>query len=348
MLVGVTTVPDALRPRPVAASVDELLEGAERLGVVDSGDVRSAAGLERVRIDGEACVVKYVHPDLDFTMRVSGDLGCRPRRVWAAGLMDLAPDLIDHAHLGVAPWGRNGWGAALLMRDVSQELVPAGDDPVPEDWHLGFLASSTGLAARTWGWEDDHGLLAPHLRWAWFGEVQLAGEADLGFPEAVPRIAFDGWARFEQRAPADVAAVVAELRRDTRPLADAVRTTPQCLLHGDIKFGNLGRSADGRTVLIDWTFPGEGPICHELAWYLSLNRARLPIGHTKASTIEAFRSSLEGHGVPTDDWWERQLGLCLLGALVQFGWEKALGDGPDEAAELAWWVDAAREGARLL
>jgi hypothetical protein len=29
---------------------------------------------------------------------------------------------------------------------------------------------------------------------------------------------------------------------------------------------------------------------------------------------------------------------------VQFGWEKALGD--DE--ELAWWVDAAREGARLL
>ncbi len=38
------------------------------------------------------------------------------------------------------------------------------------------------------------------------------------------------------------------------------------------------------------------------------------------------------------------LGLCLLGALVQFGWEKALGD----ADELSWWCDRALEGARWL
>ena len=63
-------------------------------------------------------------------MRVSGDVGCRPRRVWEAGLMDLAPDLIDHATLGVAPWGRNGWGAALLMRDVSGDLPELGDEPI--------------------------------------------------------------------------------------------------------------------------------------------------------------------------------------------------------------------------
>ena len=42
-------------------------------------DARSPAGFERVEIDGERCVIKYVHPDYDFTMRVSGDLGCRPR-----------------------------------------------------------------------------------------------------------------------------------------------------------------------------------------------------------------------------------------------------------------------------
>jgi len=36
----------------------------------------------------------------------------------------------------------------------------------------------------------------------------------------------------------------------------------------------------------------------------------------------------------TPDLVERQLALCLLGALVQFGWEKAFG-GYDE--ELAWW-----------
>jgi len=262
--------------------------------------------------------------------------------------MDLAPDLIDHAHLGAAPWGRNGWGVALLMRDLQDELVPVADAPLPEDWHLAFLDHCAGLAARSWGWEDDLGLLPHHLRWAWFGESQLAGEAALGFPEAVPRIASEGWVRFGELVPADVATVVDELRHDPLPLSAAVRETPQCFVHGDWKVGNLGRAADGRTVLIDWAYPGEGPACHELTWYLALNRTRLPVGHTKLSSIEAFRSSLEGHGVDTDDWWERQLGLCLLGALVQFGWEKALGDDPDQRDELGWWVDAARTGLRHL
>jgi len=338
----------SLVPRPVAASVDELLAGAERLGGHRPDDMRSSAHFERVVVDGEPCIVKYVHPDLDFTMRVSGDLGCRPRRVWAAGLMDLAPDLIDHAHLGAAPWGRNGWGVALLMRDLRDELVPVADEPLPEDWHLAFLDHCAGLAARSWGWEDDLGLLPHPLRWAWFGEAQLAGEAALGFPEAVPRIAAEGWARFREVAPADIVAVVDDLRRDPWPLSTAVRSTPQCFLHGDWKVGNLGRAADGRTVLIDWAYPGQGPACHELTWYLALNRSRLPVGHTKEDAIDAFRSFLEGHGVDSQGWWERQLGLCLLGALVQFGWEKALGDDPDQRDELGWWVDAARTGVHHL
>ena len=36
--------------------------------------------------------------------------------------------------------------------------------------------------------------------------------------------------------------------------------------------------------------------------------------------------------------------LCLAGALVQFGWEKAFGD--DD--ELDWWIDAARPGLAAL
>jgi hypothetical protein len=104
----------------------------------------------------------------------------------------------------------------------------------------------------------------------------------------------------------------------------------------------MGIAADGRMVLIDWAYVGEGPACHELGWFVALNRAKLPV--SKDTTIEAFRLGLERHGVDTGGWWERQLGLCLLGALVLFGWEKALGDGD----ELAWWCDAARQGARLL
>jgi hypothetical protein len=333
-----------LATRPVADSIDELLDGARRNGAFVPDDARSPAGFERVEIDGERCVIKYVHPDFDFTMRVSGDVGCRPRRVWEAGLMDIAPDTIDHAMLGVARWGRNGWGAALLMRDVSADLPVLGDEPISEDLHAAFLEGIAALAAPMWDFQGDMGLLPHRLRWAWFGRAQLAGEERLGFPEAVPRIATEGWQRFAARAPADVVDAIETLRGDTLPLSEAVRETPQTFVHGDWKIGNLGRAADGRVVLLDWAYPGEGPVCHELAWYLALNRARIPRGHTKEPTIEDFRAALERRGIATDGWWERQLTLCLAGALVQFGWEKALGD--DD--ELHWWIDAARPGLDAL
>ena len=58
----------------------------------------------------------------------------------------------------------------------------------------------------------------------------------------------------------------------------------------------------------------------------------------------AVTRRIEQHGIDTREWWDRQLGLCLLGALVQFGWEKALGD----EDELSWWCAAARDGVRWL
>lgn len=338
------TLAPAPTPRPLAATVDELLDGARRLGEHRPEDSRSGALFERVEVDGEPCVVKYVHPEYDFTMRVSGDIGCRPRRIWASGLMDMAPEVIDHATIGAAPWGRNGWGVALLMRDVSAQLVPVGDDPLPEEDHLRFLDHCAAMSARLWEWHDDLDLLPHRLRWEWFGPDQLDGERDLGFPEPVPRIATDGWQRFARRAPATLLPVVEQLRRDAGPLSQALLTTPQTFLHGDWKFGNLGVGEDGRTILLDWAYPGEGPVCHELTWYLALNRSRLPIGHSKESTIADFEASLNRRGIATAGWFERQLGLCLLGAVVQFGWEKAFGD--DD--EFGWWCSAALDGMDLL
>jgi len=68
-----------------------------------------------------------------------------------------------------------------------------------------------------------------------------------------------------------------------------------------------------------------------------------PAAH-QGGHIGALRAALEHHGVETDTWWERQVAVCLLGTVVQFGWEKAFGD--DD--ELGWWCDRAREGARYL
>jgi hypothetical protein len=330
-----------------AASLDDLLAGAEDRRPFVNPDGRSGARFEHVRIDGRPHVVKYLHLDDDFTMRVSGDLCSRTVRAWAAGLLDAAPGLVDHAIVGAAlGGGRNDWGAALLMRDVAAELLPQSDEPIPADQHAAFLDHLAGFCAATWGWRDDPvsgpGLLPYAARWAWFGEAAIEGEQALGWPERVPKVAEEGWRRFEQCAPVDLVAVVAELRRDVTPLADALRRTPSCFLHGDVKASNTGRAGDGRTVLVDWAYVGEGPACHELAWHLALDRSRLPV--SKEATIEAFHAALERHGVDTAAWWDRQLALCLLGGLVQFGWEKALGD----AVELGWWCQAGREGVAHL
>jgi hypothetical protein len=332
-----------LRPRPVVDSVEDLIVGCTDRQPFLTDDSKSGSRFERLLLDGHPHIIKYVHVDNDFTMRCSGDLGPRPLLVWQSGLMDLASDLIEHGTVGVARGvGRNGWGAAILMRDLSTSMVPPGDLAVTVDQHLRFIDHVAAMASRSWGWRDTVGLMPYQSRWQWFGPDMESAERALGFPEVVPRIAAQGWQQFDARAAEDVRAIIHGLRYDNTALVNGLQSTPSSFLHGDWKFGNVGAAADGRTVLIDWSYPGEGPVCHELAWYLALNAARLPI--SKEDTIDAFALALQRNGVHLGDWWEKQLDLCLLGGLVQFGWEKSLGD----QVELDWWCDRARRAARWL
>jgi thiamine kinase-like enzyme len=138
--------------------------------------------------------------------------------------------------------------------------------------------------------------------------------------------------------------VLDPLTRDPSPLVDAFAATPRTFVHGDVKLGNVGRTVDGRTILVDWSLPGQSHGCIELAHHLALNRARIPQSFTKEATIAEYRAALERHGIDTSPWWERQLALGLLGMMVLLGWEKALGP-PDE---LAWWEARVLEGAEVL
>lgn len=332
-----------LVPRPVVSSLEELFEGVTHREPFFNTDSKSGSAFERVVIDGESLIVKHVHVDEDWTMRFNGDVGCNPVQVWKSGLMDAAPEHIEHGVIAVAAgFGRNGWGGAILMRDLSEAMIPAGDTVLTVEQHASLLDSLAALSARLWGWKDDVGLTPLENRWTWFNPASLSVEEARGWPDPVPPIAHKGWQQFGDRAPVDVRRVIDEMRSCPDALVTAMRSTPLTFVHGDWKMGNLGIDADGRTVLIDWTYPGEGPCCYELAWYLAINRARMP--ETKEAAINRFRSSLERHGLDCTDWFDRQLALSLLAALVVFGWEKALGD--DD--ELGWWCDRAREGALLL
>ncbi len=91
-----------MRRRMVAASVDELVDGASSRTPMPVTDSKSGARFERVVIDGERFVVKHVDRHDDWIMRQTGDVGCVPVTVWESGVLDLVPACIDHTTVGAA------------------------------------------------------------------------------------------------------------------------------------------------------------------------------------------------------------------------------------------------------
>jgi len=326
---------------PLAASVDDLVAGASAREPMTSGDSKSGARFERVTIDGAPFVLKHVDRADDWIMRQTGDVSCWPVRVWESGVLDLLPPSIEPTVVGAARFGRGG---AVLMRDVGPWMVPADGSLLELDQHERFLGHLAAIHAATWGWRDDVGLLPLENRYLFFLPTALECEESLGYPADVPRIAADGWARLVV-VDAAMHAALAPLLGRPWPLVEALSGTPSAFLHGDWKLGNLGSAPDGRTVLVDWSVPGAGPPLAELAHYLALNSARLPEGHSKDDAIDTYRDALEAEGVSTDEWWDQQLALCLLGVMLLLGWEKSF---DEEGSERAWWAARVDEGIALL
>jgi hypothetical protein len=267
-------------------------------------------------------------------MRVTDDHEHRAYLVWRAGIMDRVPACIDHTVVAMEVAGAGGDAVlTTVMRDVGGWLVPPGDAVVPAGQHAGFIAHMAALAAAFWGWEDEIGLTTMAQRLRFFAPRTIAAELAADEVPGPIAAAAAGWRALPGRSPA--LAGISRLVHDrpeviTEPLAG----TPRTFVHGDWKMGNLGTRPDGRTILLDWTFPGSGPACWDLCWYLALNRARLP--EPKEAVIDRFRTELEARGIGTGGWWEAQLDLCVIGIMATFGWEKALGD----AEELRWWERA--------
>jgi hypothetical protein len=323
----------------VLASLDELLDGASDREVITDGAGKSGAVLERLRIGGERYVLKHLDRTRDWTMRAAGILDGASRLLWERGVLTDLPECFDQPIVAVA---RTTEGSSLLMRDVSDWLLPVSADAVSMEDHSRLLDHMAQMHARFWNAGPEIDVVPVMHRYLDLSPWTAEAEAWFGAPPLVPRLIAKGWPMLATVAPA-AHAVVGPLSRDPGPLVEALETTPQTFVHGNFKLDNLGVTPDGRTVILDWEISGRGAAASDLAWYLAINCRRLP--QSKEASAESFRSGLEEHGVDTEPWWDRQLALCLLGALVQFGWEKALGGYDDE---LAWWEARALEGARLL
>jgi Phosphotransferase enzyme family len=323
--------------RPVVDTVEELLAGATSREPVGSQALLTGGRRERVRIGGQPFLLERFSRDDDWVLRATGDLACRPLLVWRSGLLDRLPAVLDH---GVVAAARDGRGVALLLEDVSPWLVGEGDAPIPLEQHLRFVDHLAALHAAMWGFEDTIGLAPLSARYLELSPWVAGAEARRG-AGPIPRLIGHGWQTFVEVSER-AADLVIGLLREPWPLLAALEETPATLVHGDWQLSNLGSRPDGRTVALGWTVTGRGPACSDLAWYLARNGARLP--QSRDETIAGYRGALERHGIDTAGWWERQLGLCLLGGLVQFGWLKAA----RRSVELRWWEDRAMEGARWL
>ena len=337
------------------ASVAELIAAATERTGLDGAAGKSGARLERLIIGGQPYVLKHLDLAEDWTMRAAGSLRGAPLVAWERGLLGRLPGCFNQPIVAVAredggagaPSGAGPSGAgpsggcAVLMRDVSAWLVPVTDEPISLDQHLRFMRHMAALHAAFWECGDCEVIPVMH-RYLELSPWLADAEAAVGSGHLVPRLVGQGWPRLAEVAPA-AAAVVTPLAHDPGPLVAALESTPHTFVHSNWKLDNLGTDAEGRTVLLDWEQPGRGAPLSDLAWCLAINCRRLP--QPKEEAIAAYRQALEALGIDTGPWWDRQLALCLLGALVQFGWEKALG-GYDE--ELAWWEAQAVQAAQLL
>lgn len=333
--------------RPVYGTIEGLLDDLAggrswRLELVDKHvDSLSGSPFEFAVVGSERFLIKHIAHHLDWIMRDldDGSDGREPRAliIWRAGILDALPAEIDHLTVGMAYDAASGL-LRQVMRYEPAAMVPPGDSVIPLELHRRFLDHMAAMHVAFWGFRDTYGLTTAQRRYGFADPSFAAAEAAAGHTDRVPQMFPGGWERVATTHPEAVAVAMA-LIADPTPLALAMAEGPSTLVHGDWKFGNLGTLPDGRSVLIDWAWPGEAPCCVDLAWYLAVNCDRLP--ESKEDSCVAYRSCLERRGIPTAPWWDRQLELALLGGFLQLGWSKK-GD------ELAWWAERSLQTARAL
>ncbi|MCC6628880.1 MAG: phosphotransferase [Chloroflexi bacterium] len=353
------TVEAMLEPAALSALTGQPVT-AVRHRPFHSADSLSGSRFLAIETDGptpDRYIVKRINRAWDWIMRTTDDRQGRAIAAWQAGLIAGLPPEITTGYVACA---RDGDGWAILLRDLGAALVPPGDAPITADDNAFFLDAMAAMHATFW--QQPHradpalGFCALIDHYRELAPAVVAREANGDDP--IPPLIGAGWALLPDLMAPAVVAVVQPLLADPTPLATALARGPQTIVHGDWKLGNLGLLAGPprQVVLLDWAVVGPAPAVVDLAWYLAVNSARLPV--TKEVAIACYRAALARRlGAAFDDaWWAPQLDLALLGGFLQLGWPKLLGvaNGATaalrtrEQVELDWWSERVLAGARRL
>jgi hypothetical protein len=313
----------------------ELLRDAVDRRAVSGHEGKSGAGLERVRLaDGRALVVKRVTPGADFTLDLTGGGPAREYVLWRDGVLDRLPDGVAHAVLDA--W-QEGETTVVVMRDLADTVLTWEDRLTTP--RASWLMERVSALHRRFLDRPPADLAPLDLVLGLFSPRRIRPLATSG--NDLMGLACRGWEIFADTVPPDVSGPVLELLDDVSPLAAALGTGPVTLCHGDLATVNMAFEGDD-LVLLDWAMPTAAPGALDVARFLA--GCASVVEPSREELLEAYRQAA---GPATD---ERSIRLALLAALLWLGWNKALdaAEHPDpairarEAADLAWWVRAAR------
>jgi aminoglycoside phosphotransferase (APT) family kinase protein len=323
--------PDELPDDAPIAAARRLDEIARREPLTHAG--QSGTSLERIVLaDGRRLVVKRLSRD-DWVARSTHDDG-REASLWTEGVLARLPPEIDHAVLAA---GRGETGAWLLMRDVSDELLPPHRRLTREESRR--LLATFAAMHRTFAGERIDGACSLEDRITIAAPATVAGEVD--GVDYLPKMLAVGWDVFAEAVPEDVATAVLGAAEDPEPLARELAGCPSTLIHNDLRGANLGLLSDCAIVL-DWGMAGNGPCELDFAWYLFVNGWR--IDATREQLVDDFRRAAGDLHDPAALALAWQAQLCWHGPLLAHELVEASDEKRERARdELAWWVARVRE-----
>lgn len=303
-------------------------------------DGYSGALLSGIAQDGRRYVLKRFCLRDDWIMRWVGDNDGREAAFAASPVAQRLPPRIRVPMLGAC---RDGTGWALLMDDITPLLLPSEGvlEAAVVDEVLGRMAE---LHARFWDDPLDDALF-PLLGLRERLTIVSPASAELLVREGLDFGAARGWQLFQLHAAPAAVRLITSLLADMTPILRTLERLPQTLLHGDLKFANIGVGEDVAW-LIDWALVSRGPVAVDLAWFLAVNSSRLP--WSLDETLVRYRRRLEqALGPQQSARWPEQMAATHVCGLLLYGWGKALDAEAGRPDELAWWCERALEGGRI-
>jgi aminoglycoside phosphotransferase (APT) family kinase protein len=307
------------------------LTGAAEEPLVHSG--YSGAALSRLtRSDGERFVIKRMSLDRDWVMRSTADDACREACIAAAGV-DLGTH-VTTPNIGAA---RDGDGFALLMRDVTADLLPEG---MISRKQLEQIITAVAALHHTKVPDDPIPWCALDRRMTLL--TPAGGELAASYGAPVARDILDGWRAFDQHATPAARETIHALFADPSPLMRALGRLHAAFLHGDLKLDNVAIDPGGRECLIDRAMKLVAPPAGELGWFLAINSRRIPVSLDDAMDLYASAAGIPLSARPAHD------ALTVLCGLLLRGWRKGLDAETGEPAELRWWCERAESAATFL